>query len=60
MNPLWFLRMARWAKRPPSEARVKLVLAVIAASLLLFGYEWWFGWPEWLTPNQVRGGRIGR
>lgn len=58
MNPLWLLRMARWAKHPPSDARVKLVLAVIAISLLLFGYEWLFGWPEWLTPNKVPRGRF--
>lgn len=60
MNMIWLLRMAQWAKRPPSEARVKLVLAIIALSLLLFGYEWWFGWPDWLTPNQVPRGRITR
>jgi predicted acyltransferase len=58
MNPIWFLRMARWAKKPPSEARVKMVLAIIAICLLIFGYEWLFGWPDWLTPNQVPRGRI--
>ncbi len=58
MNPIWFLRMAKWARKPPSEARVKLVLAIIALCLLLFAIEWMFGWPEWLTPNRVPKGRI--
>lgn len=60
MNPIRLLRMAQWARHPPSDARVKLVLAIIAVSALLFGYEWFFGWPEWLTPNRVPGGRINR
>ncbi|MCG6901911.1 MAG: hypothetical protein LJE68_04445 [Rhodobacter sp.] len=60
MNPLRLLRMARWARRPPSEARVRLVLGVILLCLIVFGYEWLFGWPEWLTPNSVPRGRIGR
>ncbi len=59
MNHIWLLRMARWAKRPPSERRVKLVLAIIAICLLLFGIEYFFGWPDWLTPNQVPRGRVG-
>ena len=58
MNPIWFLRMAKWAKHPPSEGRVKLVLAIVAVCLLLAAIEWWFGWPDWLTPNQVPRGRI--
>ncbi|HEX9858032.1 MAG TPA: hypothetical protein VGA75_06715 [Paracoccaceae bacterium] len=49
MNPIWLLRMARWAKRPPSWGRVKLVLAVVALCLLLVGIEMIWGWPDWLT-----------
>jgi hypothetical protein len=49
MNPLWLVRMARWARNPPSPGRVKLVLAVVAGCFLLFGYEYFFGWPEALT-----------
>ena len=60
MNPIWFLRMARWAKRPPSEARVKFVLAIIAVCVILFGIERYFGWPEWLTANRPPGVRISR
>jgi len=49
MNMRHFLRMAKWARNPPSEKQVKLVLFVLVVCLLLFGYERLFGWPEWLT-----------
>jgi hypothetical protein len=58
MNPIWFLRMAQWVRNPPSMARVLLVLGVIAACLLLVGFELLFGWPEWLTPDHVPRGRV--
>ncbi|SEN84307.1 hypothetical protein SAMN05216227_102725 [Pseudorhodobacter antarcticus] len=58
MNYIWFLRMARWVRNPPSPQMVKLVIGVIAVSLLIFGFEYMFGWPEWLTPNG--GGRAHR
>ena len=53
MNLFWLLRMARWARNPPSAARVKLVLGVIAACLLLIGFEWLWGWPDWLTTQKI-------
>lgn len=49
MNPRHFLRMARWARRPPSEKRVRLVLAVLVICAVIYGVEWFFGWPAWLT-----------
>ena len=51
MNPIWFLRMARWVRRPPSPRRVALVLSVIVACLVLFAVERFLGWPDWLTVN---------
>jgi hypothetical protein len=54
MNPIWLIRMARWARNPPSPERVKLVLGVIALCLLIFGYEWMFGWPEALVPQKIK------
>jgi hypothetical protein len=54
MNPIWLFRMARWARRPPSPSRVKLVFGVIALCLALYGVERFFGWPEWLTVTPVR------
>ena len=58
MNPRHLLRMARWARRPPSERRVKLVLGIIAVCLLVFGVERILGWPDWLTLNSVPKGRL--
>lgn len=51
---IWFLRMARWARNPPSQRRVILVLAVIALCLALFAIERWIGWPEALTAEKLR------
>ena len=53
-----FLRMAKWARNPPGEGRVRLVLGVIAICLALFAVERLVGWPEWLTPNDVPRGRM--
>lgn len=50
----WFLRMARWAHRPPSAKRVRLVLAVIAVVLVIYGIEWMGWWPDWATANRMR------
>ena len=40
MNLRHLLRMARWARHPPSEKRVVLVAVVVAACLALAGLEW--------------------
>lgn len=45
----WLIRMAQWARNPPSEDRVKLVLGVVALCLGIALFEWVFGWPDWLT-----------
>lgn len=58
MNPAWLMRARRWAQRPPSPGRVKLVLAVIALCAALFAVEALYGWPDWLTPE--RPGRVPR
>lgn len=58
MTPVWFLRMARWARHPPSPGRVKLVLAVLAACVALVAVERLAGWPEALTVDGF--GRAGR
>lgn len=50
--------MAKWARRPPSEARVKMVLGILLICGALWGVEQVFGFPEWLTPNMTGGGRI--
>jgi hypothetical protein len=58
MNQTWFLRMARWARHPPSPGRVKLVLGVVALCLVLFGIEHFIGWPAWLTVNPPSRGKL--
>lgn len=60
LSPQQFLRMAKWARNPPSEARVKLLLAVIALCLILFAVERLFGWPDWLTLSETPRGKISR
>jgi len=49
MNIYWLLRMARWARHPPSPARVRLVLIVVAITAIIAGIEYFFGWPESLS-----------
>ena len=54
MNMRHFLRMARLAKRPPSEKRVKLVFAVIGFCLFLALLEYLGAWPDWATVDRIR------
>jgi len=58
MNLYWLVRMARWAHRPPSPGMVKLVLGIVAASLVLAGIEMFLGWPDWLTVNSGGSSRL--
>ena len=53
-----FLRMARWARHPPSAGRVRLVLGIVALCLLLYAIERILGWPDWLVPDGPPRGRI--
>ena len=50
---IWLIRMARWARRPPSARRVALVAGVAAACLLLVAIERWIGWPDALTLDRA-------
>ena len=59
MNTLtWLMRAKRWVQNPPSEGRVKFVLAIIAACIALYLVDLIWGWPEWLTPDRM--GRMPR
>jgi len=60
MNIRPFLRMAKWARKPPSEKQVKLLIGVILVCLLLFAFERLFGWPAWLTIDNAGRGRLPR
>lgn len=52
MNMLWLLRMRKWVQHPPSPKTRKLIAIVVVACFLIIGYEYLFGWPEWLTVNK--------
>jgi len=51
VNLHWLMRMSRWARARPSWGRVKLVLALVAVCLALWGVEMIWGWPDVLTVN---------
>ncbi len=53
MNPMWLMRMARWARIPPSMRQVRAFLAILAVCLALVGIEALGLWPDWAT---VQGG----
>ena len=50
----WFVRMARWARHPPSAMQVRILLGVLALALALVAVEHFWGWPAWLTVNKRR------
>lgn len=50
---LRFVRMAKWARRPASAKRVRLVLIVLALCLALAAIERWIGWPAFLTVQKL-------
>lgn len=54
MNLLHLVRMAKWVRHPPSAARVKLVLGIVAVCLGLYAVERWVGWPELLSLQETR------
>jgi len=53
MNPIWFLRMKRWAQRPPSWWKVKLVIAVVCICFVLYGLEQTGLLPEWMAADRA-------
>lgn len=58
MNWRGMLRASMWARRPPSERRVKLVVGLIAVCIAVALVEHYIGWPEWA--KMERGPRIPR
>lgn len=54
MNPRWLMKAKRWAQNPPSARQVMFYGAILALCLVLAGFEWLWGWPDWLTVNSTR------
>ena len=54
MDPRWLLRMTRWVQNPPSWQRVVFVLSVVAVCIAVAVAASWTGWPDALTPNDMR------
>ena len=54
----WMLRMAKWARNPPSAKMVKLVLGIIVVCAILYAVERFVGWPDFLTQERVRRPRF--
>jgi len=50
----WLLRMARWARNPPSQKRVLTVVVVVVICLLIVGIERLGLWPDWATAQRMR------
>lgn len=48
------LRAKRLAQNPPSMRKVVMYGGFIAASLVVAGIEWLWGWPAWLTVDSLR------
>lgn len=42
-----WIRMANWARNPPSQRRVAIYLGTIAAALAIAGLEALGFWPDW-------------
>lgn len=47
MNPLWFIRMAKWARRPPSMTQVKIAGTVLAVAVAIVIVDKLGFWPDW-------------
>ncbi|WP_169640538.1 hypothetical protein [Roseobacter ponti] len=54
MNLRWLVRMSVWLRRPPSRARVYLILAVVGVGLLIVAAERAGWWPEAMTTQKIR------
>jgi hypothetical protein len=53
LDPRWLMRASMWVRNPPSMGRVKLVFAVVAIALVIFGIEWMGLWPDWATAERI-------
>lgn len=54
MSFRWLIRATMWVRNPPSPARVKLVLGIIALCLIIGFIEHYIGWPDWAKAERIR------
>lgn len=55
MNPIWLLRMKRWAQHPPSRRRVYLVVGILVVCFALYGLEQAGVLPDWMQAERGMG-----
>ena len=55
MNAWRWLRARNASAAPALPQRVKLVIGAIALCILLFGVDYFVGWPDWLTRYRPSG-----
>ncbi|OUS21877.1 hypothetical protein DI396_04990 [Litorivita pollutaquae] len=53
MNPRHLLRMAKWARKPPSMRQVKIGVSILLICMMIFAVEYFIGWPDALTMERV-------
>lgn len=53
MGWTWLIRAKRWAQNPPSAARVKLVVGIIVACIVVGLIEHYVGWPDWAKAERI-------
>jgi len=58
VNPLWFMRMAKWARRPPSMTQVKIVGAVLAIAVAIVLADKLGFWPDWARLDRAARPRL--
>ena len=42
MGPIWWVRLARWARKPPSRHYVRIVVFVVAMCAIVLAADWIF------------------
>ncbi|MBS7542541.1 hypothetical protein [Ancylobacter oerskovii] len=47
------MRMAMWARRPPSRRHLQVMIVVAAVTLFCVAFQHFFGWPDWLTAHRA-------
>lgn len=53
LDPHWLMRMARWARNPPSWGAFRFLLLIVVLCAALYAVDLIWGWPEALTPERI-------